>query len=289
MKSDTRLKKPEWLKVSLGGGEGYADIKSRLKKHKLSTVCEEAACPNRGECWNARSLTLMILGEVCPRGCPFCNVTRGDPKPPDPEEPRRVAELIAGLSLNHAVITCVTRDDLEDGGAEIWKQTINWIRKLAPKTSIEALVSDFAGNEAAQREIIAAKPDVLAHNLETVSSQYKRARPAANYERSLSFLSLIAQSGLVAKSGLMVGLGETDDEIAECLNDLAKCGVSIVTIGQYLQPTPKNLSVERFVSPETFKSYERLGLKAGIKQIISGPLVRSSYMAHTYTKILNRG
>ncbi|GAB4296981.1 MAG: lipoyl synthase [Myxococcota bacterium] len=276
------LKKPHWLKISLGGGENFADIKGRLAQYKLVTVCEEALCPNRGECWSARSLTVMLMGDVCSRSCAFCNVVAGKPRPLNKNEPKAVAEMIASLELRHIVLTCVTRDDLDDGGALHWAETIGWIRKFAPETSIEALVSDFGGSEPAQDIVIAAKPDVFAHNIETVKSLQPIARCKANYETSLKLLNRAKNAGLLTKSGLMVGLGETDHEVRAALDDLAKTGVTIVTIGQYLQPSKEHLPVSRYVPPEMFEEYKRWGKESGIRLVISAPLVRSSYLAHAY-------
>lgn len=280
------IKKPEWLKINLGGGKDYADIKEKISRFKLNTVCDSAACPNRGECWNARTLTIMILGEICTRGCRFCNVKRGVPLPPDPEEPKRVAEMIASIGLKHAVLTCVTRDDLDDGGAAHWVETIKAIKKSAPQTSIEVLVSDFNGNLNAQKAVFKAAPDVLAHNIETVESLHASVRVNAVYERTLELLAHAYEANMLTKSGLMLGLGEREDEVLQTLKKLADTNVSIVTIGQYLQPTSKHLPVVDYITPEKFNEYKLKGEQLGIKKVISGPLVRSSYMAHTYIDVL---
>lgn len=273
------VRRPEWLKVKIPGGEGYHEIKRLVDQSRLHTVCEEARCPNIAECWSRRSATFMILGDVCTRSCGFCAVKTGRPVWLDEDEPRRVAEAVATLNLRHAVITSVNRDELPDGGAAIFAATIRAIRAQLPACSIEVLIPDFKGNEAALRTVLEAHPEILNHNVETIARLYRRVRPQANYRQSLELLERAKQFGAVTKSGFMLGLGETITEAKALLRDLQMTGLDIATIGQYLQPTPEHLPVERFVAPAEFQELKEFGLAIGIRHVESGPLVRSSYHA----------
>jgi lipoic acid synthetase len=274
-------RRPEWLKVKVPGGPGYMEIKSLVNKHHLHTVCEEARCPNIAECWSRRTATFMILGDVCTRSCGFCAVKTGRPIGIDFDEPRRVADAVVRLNLRHAVITSVNRDELPDGGAGIFAATIREIRRRMSGCSIEVLIPDFRGDEFALNVVIAAKPDILNHNTETIARLYSTVRPQADYEQSLTLLSRAKVAGMLTKSGFMTGLGETIDEAKELLSDLHRAGVDIATIGQYLQPTPQHLPVRRFVSPQEFNELRDYGLQLGLRHVEAGPLVRSSYHADT--------
>lgn len=269
---------PLWLKKRGGLSQNVHEMKRRLRSRSLHTVCEEARCPNAGECFARGTAAIMILGDRCTRRCGFCAVGHGSPLPPDPDEPGRVAEEVLALSLVHAVITSVTRDDLPDGGASHFAETIRAIRKLSPETRIEVLVPDFEGRERDVLSVCEAGPDIFNHNLETVERLTGTVRSGASYERSLRVLGM-AKGRATVKSGLMVGLGETDAEIDAALSDLASTGVEVVTIGQYLPPSKVALPVARYVEPEKFREYEVMGLKHGIKRMFCGPLVRSSYLA----------
>ncbi len=271
--------KPEWLKVSLPTGEGYKRIKSLITENRLNTVCESAACPNRGECWSSKTATLMILGNVCTRSCGFCNIITGKPTELDLDEPRRVAEAVEIMGLEYAVITSVNRDELKDGGASVWAETIRAVRERCPQTKIEVLIPDFCGNWDALQTVLEARPDVLNHNMETIERLYLKVRPQGKYERSLELLARAKEAGFVSKSGFMVGLGEQDEEVITLLQDLAKARVDLVTIGQYMQPTLNHLPVERFVHPDTFARFHQTGMSMGFANVFSGPLVRSSYHA----------
>lgn len=275
----TRLRKPEWLKVKLPAGKNYSDVRKLVHSNDLHTVCEEAHCPNIGECWNNRTATFMILGDTCTRNCRFCNVKTGATFPLDNDEPRRVAESVRKLQLKHAVITSVTRDDQPDGGAGIFSEMVRQIRIEQPDCTIEILIPDFQGNEEAFGEILKNPPDILNHNIETVPRLYKTVRPQAEYERSLRLLRWFKEAGLLTKSGLMVGLGETKQEVFAVLDDLRKYGCDIVTIGQYLQPSKKHLPVDRYVNPDEFKEYEIYAKSIGFLDVVASPLVRSSYHA----------
>ena len=273
-------RKPDWIRARAPGGEGYRSLKSLVDRHGLHTVCEEASCPNLGECWSRGTATIMILGDTCTRSCGFCNVKTGRPLPPDPAEPQRVAESLALMDLRHVVITCVDRDDLPDGGAAIWAETINRCHELCPKMSVEALIGDLKGEKGDLDVIIASRPEILAHNMETVRRMHPAVRPQARYERSLGVLRHIKQSGLVTKTGLMVGIGERDEEVLQLMDDLrAAADIDILTIGQYLQPTRNHLPIDRWVTPEQFEMYRAEGLQRGFTVVESGPLVRSSYHA----------
>ena len=273
-------RKPSWIRARAPGGPGYEQLKRTIDEHRLHTVCQEATCPNIGECWSRGIATIMILGDTCTRSCGFCNVKTGRPEAPDPDEPRRVAESVALMNLTHVVITCVDRDDLSDGGAEIWAETIRLVHDACPHTSVEALVGDFKGDAAALREVIDARPEILAHNLETVRRMHPAVRPQAGYDRSLEVLRRIKASGLVAKTGLMVGIGEHDDEVLELIDNVRSIAdTEIITIGQYLQPTRNHLPVDRWVTPAQFERFKIEGLRRGFTVVESGPLVRSSYHA----------
>jgi len=275
-------RRPDWLKVKAPGGEDFARIKTMMRSKALHTVCEEARCPNISECWNAGTATFMIHGDTCTRSCGFCAVKTGRPLPIDYDEPRRVAEAVLSMSLKHAVITSVNRDELKDGGSTIWAETIQAVRQLSPDTTIEVLVPDFKGNLGNLSRIIEAKPDVLNHNTETVPRLYKRVRPQGRYQWSLDVLAESKQRGMRTKTGIMLGLGETPDEVMAVMNDLSAVGVDVLTLGQYLQPTKNHLPVDRFVHPDEFKRYEVEGLAMGFDIVESGPLVRSSYHAERH-------
>ena len=274
-----RVQRPEWLKVRLASGEKYAHVKGLVTGHRLHTVCEEARCPNMGECWNAGTATFMILGDVCTRSCGFCAVKTGRPEYLDRDEPGRVAEAIKTMGVRHAVITSVNRDELDDGGAEIFAETIRKARDLNPDLTVEVLIPDFRGDAGALRTVVDAGPDILNHNTETVPRLYSTVRPQAKYTRSLELLERAKGMGAVTKSGVMVGLGETNDEIIEVMSDLRAVECDILTLGQYLQPTRMHLGVERYVHPDDFRMFKVRGLEMGFRHVESGPLVRSSYHA----------
>jgi len=274
-----RERKPEWLKVRLPGGSHFVNVKDLVQNNKLHTVCESARCPNLGECWNRKTATFMILGDICTRSCRFCAVKTGRPLAIDPDEPVRVAEAVDALGLKYAVITSVNRDELADGGAAHFARTIEEIRRLRPECKIEVLIPDFCGSEAALQIVLDADPDVLNHNVETVPTLYKQVRPQAFYERSLQLLQRAAVQGAKTKSGMMVGLGETFDQVVQVMRDLIAHECRMLTIGQYLQPSKKHAPVARYVTPKEFGDYKRIGLDLGFSHIESGPLVRSSYHA----------
>lgn len=277
--SDEKLIKPDWLKVRLPTGEGYQRVKGLIDDHDLHTVCESAACPNRGECWSRGTATFMILGNVCTRSCGFCNVITGKPTELDLDEPRRVAEAVAKLNLKYAVITSVNRDELKDGGASVWAETIREVRAASPQTQIEVLIPDFCGNWDSLQTVLDARPDVLNHNIETVPRLYLEVRPQGRFVRSLELLRRAKDQGLTTKSGLMMGLGETDEEVLEVLKEWRKVDCDLVTLGQYMQPTPNHLPVARWVEPAVFDRLYLEGMKMGFSNVFSGPLVRSSYHA----------
>jgi lipoic acid synthetase len=265
--------------MKMPGGEGYSKLKKLVDDQKLHTVCQSAKCPNMGECWSAGTATLMILGDVCTRSCGFCHIATGRPPTLDLDEPRRVGEAVAAMSLKHCVITSVNRDELADGGAEIWAETIRQIRLQSPGTNIEVLIPDFCGDWDALQKVLDERPEILNHNIETVPRLYYKVRPQAKYNRSLKLLQIAKQQGLVSKTGMMLGLGETEDEIESVLNDLVAIGCEILTLGQYLQPTTKHLPVERWAHPDEFAEWKRRGEEKGLRHVESGPLVRSSYHA----------
>jgi lipoic acid synthetase len=277
-------KRPDWLKVKLPTGDNYSDVRDLMRENRLNTVCEEARCPNIAECWNHRTATFMILGDTCTRSCGFCNVKLGLPTELDLEEPRRVVDAIKQLDLRHAVITSVNRDELEDGGASVFKECIRILRAEKPDCTVEILIPDFKGEVKAYEIIKKCPPDILNHNLETVKRLYHAVRPQAKYERSLKLIRWFKDRGLKTKSGIMVGIGENADEVLELMKDLVSHGCDIITIGQYLQPTKNHLPVDRFVTPDEFEMYKQEGLKMGFKIVESSPLVRSSYHADNHAR-----
>ena len=277
--SELPTRRPEWLKVKVPQGESYALVKSLVDEHRLHTVCESARCPNVGECWGAGTATFMILGDICTRSCGFCAVKTGRPQGLDLDEPRRLADAVQKLDLGHIVITSVNRDELDDGGAFIFAECIRAVRRAVPKCRVEVLIPDFRGVWSALQAVLDAKPDILNHNTETVPRLYSIVRPQAKYERTLELLRRAKEQGAFTKSGIMIGIGEEDDEIIEVLRDLRAVDCDVLTIGQYLQPTKQHLPVRRFVPPATFTELRRLALEMGFRYCESGPLVRSSYHA----------
>ena len=277
-----RLKKPKWLKVKLPTGENYRKVRSLVSEHKLHTICESGSCPNMGECWGEGTATFMILGNICTRSCGFCNVQTGRPEEVDIYEPGRVANSVKLMGVKHAVITSVDRDDLKDGGSEIWAQTVRAVRQQSPGTTMETLIPDFAGKWDNLQVIIDVAPEIVSHNLETVRRLTKEVRIQAKYDRSLEVLFRLKKGGMRTKSGVMLGLGETHEEVIETMEDLRSVNVDILTLGQYLQPSPKHLPVLEFITPERFAEYKELGLKMGFRYFESGPLVRSSYHAEKH-------
>lgn len=275
-----KRKKPAWLRAKLPGGEGYQRLRSLVDEHQLHTVCESAKCPNMGDCWARGTATIMILGDVCTRSCGFCHIKTGRPPTLDTDEPRRVGEAIALMHLRHIVITSVNRDELDDGGAGLWAETIHEIRAKSPQTSIEVLIPDFCGDWGALQKVIDARPDILNHNMETVRRMYRVVRPQAKYDRSIELLRRGKDQGLRVKTGIMVGIGEEDHEVNELMEDVVGgSSCDILTIGQYLQPTRNHLPISRWVTPERFAQYKRFGETIGFGHVESGPLVRSSYHA----------
>lgn len=277
-----KTRKPDWLRVKLPIGKEYAEVRKIVSTHKLHTICESGNCPNMGECWGAGTATFMILGNVCTRSCGFCNVATGRPKAVDLLEPERVAESVKLMNVKHCVITSVDRDDLKDGGSIIWAETITAIRRLNPQTKFETLIPDFQGKWENLQRIIDVKPDIVSHNTETVRRLTKQVRIQAKYDRSLELLKRLKDAGLKTKSGIMLGLGETEQEIYETMDDLRAVGCDVLTLGQYLQPTPKHLPVTEFIRPEVFEKYKQVGLEKGFRFVESGPLVRSSYHAEKH-------
>jgi lipoic acid synthetase len=276
------LRRPEWLKVRAPGGDSYAHIKSMMRSKKLHTVCEEAHCPNIGECWHHGTATFMILGDTCTRSCGFCAIKTGRPFHTNQEEPFEVADSVSKMGITHAVITSVNRDELEDQGSTIWAQTIVEVKNQNPTVRVEVLIPDFKGDEVCLQRVLDAGPHVLNHNMETVPRLYTTVRPQAKYERSLSVLEYSKKAGFLTKTGIMVGIGETFDEVIEVMKDLVAINVDIMTIGQYLQPTKEHLPVDRYVTPVEFESYKRIGKELGFRHVESGPLVRSSYHAERH-------
>lgn len=274
---ENRQKKPDWLRVRLPTGEGYAAVRSLVTTHKLHTICESGNCPNMGECWGAGTATFMILGNTCTRSCGFCAVATGRPAAIDWDEPQRVAEAIFLMKVKHAVITSVDRDELKDGGSIVWFNTIKAVKALNPGTTLETLVPDFKGNKENIQRIIDAAPEVVSHNIETVERLTRQVRIQAKYWQSMEVLRTLKSGGMRTKSGIMLGLGETQDEVVQTMRDLMESGVDVVTIGQYLQPTKKHLPVQRFVHPDEFNLYTKIGYELGFDYVESGPLVRSSY------------
>ena len=275
-------KKPKWLRVKLPIGENYKKLRNLVSEHKLHTICESGNCPNMGECWGAGTATFMILGNICTRSCGFCAVATGRPDEVDIFEPARVAKSIKLMKVKHAVITSVDRDDLKDGGAEIWANTVRAIRKQSPGTTMETLIPDFQGKWENIEPITNVAPEIVSHNIETVKRLTKSIRIQAKYDRSIELLKRLKDAGMKTKSGLMLGLGETEDEVIEAMNDLRKVKVDIITLGQYLQPTSKHLSVKEFITPEQFNKYKEIGLQMGFRHVESAPLVRSSYHAEKH-------
>lgn len=283
--TEQRRKKPNWLRVKLPIGPEYAKVRKLVDSHKLHTICESGNCPNMGECWGAGTATFMILGNVCTRSCSFCAVATGRPPEYDTEEPKRVAEAIKLMGVKHAVITSVNRDELKDRGAEIWYQTVVQIKELSPGTTIETLIPDVKGNWEALYRMIDAGQEVVSHNMETVQELYRRVRPQAKYDRSLEELKRIKEYGKRSKSGAMLGLGETDDQIFKLMDDVVEVGLDILTLGQYLQPTKMHHEVIDYVHPDKFEFFKEEGLRRGLKYVESGPLVRSSYHAERHVHV----
>ena len=279
---ESKPRKPDWLKVKLPIGEEYRKVRNLVSENKLHTICESGNCPNMGECWGAGTATFMILGNICTRSCGFCAVATGRPTAVDINEPMRVAESVKLMKVKHCVITSVDRDDLKDGGSLIWVETIKTIRKLSPETTLETLIPDFQGNWENLQRLIDIAPEVISHNLETVRRLTKQVRVQAKYDRSLEVLKRISASGLRTKSGVMLGLGETESEVLETIDDLFNSGVQILTLGQYLQPTKGHLAVAEFIHPDIFKKYKTIALEKGFRYVESGPLVRSSYHAEKH-------
>ncbi len=280
--STIRIKKPKWLRVKLPTGENYRTVRSLVDQHKLHTICESGSCPNMGECWGEGTATFMILGNICTRSCGFCAVQTGKPEEVDEFEPGRVANSVKIMGVKHAVVTSVDRDDLKDGGSEIWAQTVRAIRQQSPGTTLETLIPDFAGKWENLQVLIDVAPEIISHNLETVRRLTKQVRIQAKYDRSLEVLFRLKKGGMRTKSGVMLGLGETEDEVIETMEDLRSVGVDVLTLGQYLQPTPKHLPVVEFIEPSQFEKYRVLGLEMGFRFVESGPLVRSSYHAEKH-------
>jgi lipoic acid synthetase len=280
------IKKPEWLKISIGANARYAATKQIVDTHKLHTICSSGRCPNMGECWGKGTATFMIGGNICTRSCKFCNTPTGRPLPLDAEEPRHVAESVQLMKLSHAVVTSVDRDDLPDLGAAHWAATVRAIKQLNPATTLEVLIPDFQGRLELVDEVIAARPDIISHNMETVRRLSPEVRSAARYDTSLSVIARISSQGLTAKSGIMVGLGETPREVEEVMDDLLAHGCHILTIGQYLQPTHRHYPVHEYVTPEQFARYREIGLQKGFREVESGPLVRSSYHAERHIRFV---
>jgi lipoic acid synthetase len=278
-------RKPDWLRVKLPVGQDYANVRKIVDENKLHTICESGNCPNMGECWGAGTATFMILGNVCTRSCTFCAVATGRPPEYDEAEPQRVAEAIAKMGVKHAVLTSVNRDELKDRGAEIWYQTVVKVKELSPETTIETLIPDVKGNWEALYRMIEAGQEVVSHNMETVESLYRRVRPQAKYARSLEQTRLTKEAGKRTKSGIMLGLGEKDEEVFKAMDDLVENGLDILTLGQYLQPTKMHIEVAEFVHPDKFDFFREEGIRRGLKYVESGPLVRSSYHAERHVNV----
>lgn len=275
-------RKPKWMKSPLPTGKTYTDVKAIVAKNRLHTICTSGNCPNMGECWSAGTATFMILGEICTRACGFCNTITGKPLAVDYDEPNRIADSVEKMKLKHCVLTSVDRDDLEDGGAEIWATTIREIKKRTPQVTIECLIPDFNGDKNLINKVIEAGAEVISHNMETVRRLTPTTRTKAKYDTSLQVIKTVSESKARSKSGIMLGLTETKDEVIETMKDLRNVGCEVITIGQYLQPTPKHLPIHEFITPEVFKEYETIGLEMGFRYVESGPLVRSSYHAEKH-------
>jgi len=278
-----RTKKPKWLRVKLPTGENYKNVRGLVDKYKLHTICESGHCPNMGECWGAGTATFMILGNICTRSCGFCNVATGRPESVDWEEPEKVARSVKLMKVKHAVLTSVDRDDLADGGSIIWAETVKAIRRISPQTTMETLIPDFKGELHNVDRIIESNPEIVSHNMETVRRLTRKVRIQAQFDRSLMVLKYLKDNGIHrTKSGIMLGLGETKEEVIEAMRELREADVDILTLGQYLQPTPKHLPVVEFVTPEVFEELKEIGLEMGFRYVESGPLVRSSYHAEKH-------
>ena len=277
-----KKRKPKWLRVKLPTGKNYKHVRKLVSEHNLHTICESGNCPNMGECWGEGTAAFMILGNICTRSCGFCAVSTGRPLAVDWTEPEKVARSVKLMEVKHCVITSVDRDELKDGGSIIWAETINAIRKESPSTTLETLIPDFKGDKHAIQRIIDVAPEIVSHNMETVRRLTSKVRIQAKYDRSLEVLHWLFKGGMRTKSGIMLGLGETENEVVDTMDDLLNVGVQIMTIGQYLQPTHNHLEVKEFVTPEQFKKYEEIGLKKGFRFVESGPLVRSSYRAEKH-------
>ncbi len=288
LETNLPTRKPDWLRVRLPGGPAYQQVRQLMRGHRLHTVCEEAMCPNLGECWSRGTATFLLMGDTCTRSCGFCHIKTGRPAPLDEDEPVRVAESALALKLSHCVLTSVNRDELPNGGAHIFANTIREIRRRLPHCTIEVLIPDFKGNRAALQEVMAARPEILNHNTETVPRLYRTVRPQANYQQSLRVLAGAKEldAGALTKSGIMVGLGETQAEVVQVMRDLREHRVDILTIGQYLRPSPLHLPVQRYVHPTEFEEFQEIGLELGFKWVESGPLVRSSYHAEGQAQML---
>jgi lipoyl synthase len=275
-------RKPDWLKIRLPLTSSFAEVKSIIKQHQLHTICTSGNCPNMGECWDSGTATFMILGEICTRACKFCAVKTGKPLPVDKNEPLQLANSLKLLNLKHCVITSVDRDDLEDGGASVWAESIRQVKKLNHGISIEVLIPDFKGNLGLVQMLVDAGPNVISHNLETVRGLSTKVRSNADYDRSLKLIEYVSKSGIRSKSGIMLGIGETPHEVVQTMKDLRSVGCQVMTLGQYLQPTPKNLEVIEYIRPDVFEKYREIGLEMGFRFVESGPLVRSSYHAERH-------
>ena len=282
MSEAVKHRKPKWLRVKLPTGENYKHVRKLVSEHKLHTICESGNCPNMGECWGEGTATFMILGNICTRSCGFCAVATGRPLPVDWQEPEKVAESVRLMEVKHCVITSVDRDELKDGGSIIWSETVNAVRRKSPGTTMETLIPDFKGDQEAVQRIIDVAPEIVSHNIETVRRLTRQVRIQAKYDRSLEVLRWLNEGGMRTKSGIMLGLGEKEEEVIQTMDDLRSVGVQIMTIGQYLQPTPKHLPVKEFITPEQFQKYEKIGLEKGFRFVESGPLVRSSYRAEKH-------
>lgn len=282
------FRKPPWLKMKMPAGENHARLLKLVNDQRLHTVCQSAKCPNLGECWAAGTATLMILGDICTRSCGFCHIATGRPTELDLDEPRRVGEAVAAMQLGHVVITSVNRDELPDGGAGVWAETIRQVRLQSPGTNVEVLIPDFCGDARALQLVLDERPDILNHNIETVPRLYRKVRPQAKYLQSLKLLQVSREQGLVSKTGMMLGLGELEHEIESVIEDLVAIGCQILTLGQYLQPTQQHLPVERWVHPDEFARWKEYGQGRGIRHVESGPLVRSSYHAEKQVEICSQ-
>ena len=279
-----RERLPRWMKMKMPKGESYSKVKNLVNKHGLNTICTSGNCPNIGECWSKGTATFMILGDICTRRCKFCAVKSGKPLAPDLNEPEKLAASVKIMAVKHCVITSVDRDDLDDQGAEIWARTITEVKRVNPETKIEVLIPDFRGNGELIQKVIDAKPEVISHNVETVERLTPFVRFASKYRRSLEVIKYIAEAGYVAKSGIMLGLGETHEEILQTMDDLREAGCKVMTIGQYLAPTKTHMPVEEYIRPERFAEYKKIGLEKGFSYVESSPLVRSSYRAEEHVK-----